>query len=613
MTKKNRKHSKKRLLLGNEAIARGLIENGCSAAASYPGTPASEILTSLVQFKREDQKNIYLEWSINEKSAFEIALSHSYLGNRSAAIMKHVGLNVASDPLISASYSGIEGGFIIVSADDPGPHSSQSEQDSRLLAMLAKIPVFDPASPKEAKEMIGEAFKLSEQYKIPVMLRPTTRVCHARQGIPFEKYHTIKRVPRFIKDPKRWVSLPEYRRRLHKELNQKVATLSKIKKHMIKHHQGTHTSSRYAIFSSGVAYAYTYDTVTELGLWDRVDLYQVRVPFPLDLGRIDNLLDSYRKAMVIEETYPVIEMQIGNRQKVEGRWNGLIPGEGEFTPDIICSSLKKFMGHTTKRKSHLLTEKAKKPVLCPGCSHRATLLAIKSALPEGIYPSDIGCYTLGVNTGAIDTALCMGASINQAAGFSHSFDQQKSKKPPIVATIGDSTFFHAGIPSLTNAVYNQARFILVILDNFSSAMTGNQPTVETGLLPDLSKGQPIDLKKIVTACGVRYLNEIDPYHLPNFISLLKDADHYCRSKKGGVAVILARRPCLMDRNIKKKYKRYRITITDKCTGCGYCIKYFGCPALSMNRKKSQVAVDENLCVGCGVCRYVCSEGAIVAQ
>ena len=610
---KNRKNSKERLLLGNEAIARGLIENGCSAAASYPGTPASEILTSLVRFKNEDQENIYVEWSINEKSAFEIALSNSYLGKRSAAIMKHVGLNVASDSLISASYSGIEGGFIIVSADDPGPHSSQSEQDSRLLAMLAKIPVFDPSSPKEAKEMIGEAFKLSERYKIPVMLRPTTRVCHARQIVSCEKYHTIRIKPHFIKDPKRWVSLPEFRKVLHKEMNQKLVAISKIKRHLIKHRKENYTPSKYAIFSSGVAYAHTYDTVTELGLWNLVDLYQIRVSFPLDFARIDNLLDSYRKVIVIEETYPVIEMQIGNRKKVEGRWNGLLPGEGELTPDIIYSSLKKFMGHTTKRKPPLLAEKVKKPTLCPGCSHRASLFAIKSALPKALYPSDIGCYTLGVNTGAIDTALCMGASINQAAGFSHSFDHQESKRPSIVATIGDSTFFHAGIPSLTNAVYNQARFILVILDNFSSAMTGNQPTAETGLLPDLSRGQPVDLKKIVKACGVRHLKEIDPYHLPAFISLLKDADKYCRQKKGGIAVIIARRPCLRDKKIKKKYKHHLITITDKCTGCGYCIKYFGCPALSMNRKKSQVAVDENLCVGCGVCKYVCSEGAIVAQ
>ena len=306
-------------------------------------------------------------------------------------------------------------------------------------------------------------------------------------------------------------------------------------------------------------------------------------------------------------------MQMGNRKKVEGRWNGLLPSEGELTPDIIYSSLKKFMGHTTKRKHHQSTEKAKKPVLCPGCSHRASLFAIKSALPKALYPSDIGCYTLGINTGAIDTALCMGASINQAAGFFHSFDHHDSKRPSIVATIGDSTFFHAGIPSLTNAVYNQARFILVILDNFSSAMTGNQPTAGTGLLPDLSRGQPIDLRKIVKACGVKHVVKIDPYHLPVFISLLKDADEYCRSKNGGVAVIIAKRPCLRDKKIEKKYKYHRMTITDKCTGCGYCIKYFGCPALSMNRKKKQVEVDKNLCVGCGLCKYVCSESAITIQ
>jgi indolepyruvate ferredoxin oxidoreductase alpha subunit len=612
-TKTDSKDTQQRLMLGNEAIARGLIENGCSVAASYPGTPASEILASLVLFKKNEREKMYVEWSVNEKAAFEIALSNSYLGKRSAAIMKHVGLNVASDSLTSASYSGVEGGFIIISADDPGPHSSQSEQDSRLLAMLAKIPVLDPSSPKEAGEMVGEAFELSERYKIPVMLRPTTRVCHARQHIPLKKYSTIKRKPRFIKDPERWVSLPEFRKVLHKELNQKLAALSTIKRNIIKRQKGNHTLAKYAIFSSGVAYAYTYDTITELDLWDQIDLYQVRVPYPLNPSRIDTLVDSYSRVMVVEETYPVIEMQIGNRKKVAGRWNNLLPGEGELTPDIVESALKRFMGHNATRKHTYSSKKKNKPVLCPGCSHRASLFAIKSALPEAIYPSDIGCYTLGVNTGAIDTALCMGASINQAAGFYHSFEQQNKKRPSIVATIGDSTFLHAGIPSLINASYNQARFILVILDNLGSAMTGNQPTAETGLLPDLRMGQSVNLKKIVASCGVNHLKAVDPYHLPSFISLLKDADEYCRSEEGGVAVIIAKRPCLKDKKTKKKYIRYSVTITDRCTGCGYCVKYFGCPALSMSRKRKQVEIDSHACIGCGICKHACSEGAIITS
>jgi indolepyruvate ferredoxin oxidoreductase alpha subunit len=604
------KERKEQLLLGNEAIARGLLESGCSVAASYPGTPASEIISALITFKRDEGNDIYVEWSVNEKSAFEIALSNSYLGNRSAAIMKNVGLNVASDSLISASYSGIEGGFLIISADDPGPHSSQSEQDSRLLAILAKIPVFDPSSPKEAKEMIGEAFILSERYKTPVMFRPTTRVCHARQIVPYEKICSTKKQSHFTKDPSRWVSLPEFRKIQHKELNEKIDKISKIKKHFTKNSKGNYTHSPYAIFSSGVSYAYAYDTITELNLWDKIDLYQIRVSFPLDLKRIDSLITSYRKVMVLEEIYPVIEMQIGNRQMIAGRWNKYLPSEGELTPDIIYASIKKFMGYNTKKTFPPPNLKTKKPTLCAGCSHRASLFAIRCALPEALYPSDIGCYTLGINTGAIDTALCMGASVNQAAGFYHSFEHQKLKRPPIIATIGDSTFFHAGIPSLINATYNQARFILVILDNLGSAMTGNQPTVETGPLPNLRLGNPIDLKKIVKACGVSHVEEVDPYNISTFISLLKEANDYCSSEQGGVATIIAKRSCLRNEKIRTDYTHYTTTVTDKCIGCGECIKYFGCPALNFNSANKKILIDRHHCIGCGVCRYVCSKGAI---
>ena len=320
----------KKILLGNEAIARGLLENGCSFAASYPGTPASEILTSFLQMAKVEKSPVIGEWSINEKVAFETALSVSYAGGRAAVSMKQVGLNVACDPLMSSAYTGVKGGFLIVSADDPGPHSSQTEQDSRMMAMMAKIPVLDPATPQEAKEMIRAAYQISEEFEIPVMLRPTTRICHSRQGMTLEAIPDPLVASGFTKDPQRWAATPRYRYTLHHRLNQKIeAIAARFGKDSYQRILGN-SNARQCILSSGVALAHTYDALKELNLEDQIALYQVKMPYPLQAQAILDELVPFEKILLIEETFPVMELQLALRSRIQGRLDGSIPPQGEL-------------------------------------------------------------------------------------------------------------------------------------------------------------------------------------------------------------------------------------------------------------------------------------------
>ena len=460
-----------KVLLGNEAMARGIVEGGATVVASYPGTPSSEIMGAVNGIKSEHALTIHTEWSINEKVAFEVALTNSYLGRRSAVMMKQVGLNVALDPLMSSAYTGVKGGFVLIAADDPGPYSSQTEQDSRSLASFAKIPVFDPSSPQEAKEMVRRAFDLSEKYEIPVMVRPTTWVCHARQGVKLGKIGGENGVPTFIKDPQRWAATPRFRYLLHKELNRKVGQIAnKNNPKPVFIPRG----AKLAVIASGVPYAYAYDVIKAMDQKGRIALYKVDLPYPLG-SKIDELVGIYPLTLILEEPYPVIEVQIRCREKVRGRLDFSIPAEGELTPDIVAKAIATILGDEV-REIEELPSGGKRPSLCPGCPHRAAFWALRKTLPQGIYPSDIGCYTLGLNLKAVDTCLCMGASISQAAGLYQSFKQSGQEIPPIVPTIGDSTFFHAGIPALINAVHQGACFVLLILDNGIVAMTGGQPT-----------------------------------------------------------------------------------------------------------------------------------------
>ena len=605
--------TERRLLLGNEAIARGLIENGCAMATSYPGTPASEILAAVAFFQKENKISMHTQWAVNEKTALEIAYAGCQTGLRAAVSMKQVGLNVASDPLMSAAYMGTKGGFIVISADDPGPISSQTEQDSRLMAMMARIPVLDPDTPLQAKEMIGRAYELSETFKSPVMLRPTTRVCHSRQDVGLEKIQPNDREVNFEKDPSRWAATPRFRFHLHNEVEEKLAAMAR--------HEPTQplrlnpeAKAPKAIIASGVAAAHTREILKELGLWETIPFYQVLQPFPLHSDFITHWIESYEEILVVEETMAVIEMQLADRHRVKGRESKTVPSVGELYPEDIQEIIAKFCGVQSERHE-IPFFTGRRPTLCAGCPHRASFFAIKKAARKGIYTSDIGCYTLGLNLGAVDTVLCMGAAISQAAGFYHAYKNEE-KRPDIVATIGDSTFFHAGVPPLIDAVVQQVKFVLVILDNRTTAMTGSQPTPTSGRGACGEPLEAVDIETLVRGCGIKYCREGNPYQLNEFIDLMKEAVKY--SRENGPAVVISRYPCVIDLARKGETTEHiPVKVTEDCDGCAFCIKQFECPALiyheDEDKDEKYVSIDRILCTDCGVCLNVCPKGAIVAK
>ncbi len=602
----------RKILLGNEAIAYGLVESGCTLTASYPGTPASEILGALVRFKREKSLNVHLEWSINEKVAYEVALANSYTGRRSAAVMKQVGLNVAADPFMSSAYTGVKGGFIVISADDPGPHSSQTEQDSRFFAMMANVPVIDPISPDDARQSVSMAYSLSERYEVPVMLRPTTRVCHARQDIDLEAVSLKESPPLFEKNPARWAATPKFRLVLHRQLNEKIQKISEDLDFLPKQMNPSAKSSSHCIVGSGAVIAYLHEILSESGLWDTVPVYRVTMPFPLSRSFTEDLLARYERILVLEETAPVIELQFGERNKVLGRASNLVPSAGELLPEVVEKIVCSFLDLPLPASFEIPSAPGRRPTLCAGCPHRAAFFAIKKVFAKGIYPGDIGCYTLGLNLGAVDTVLCMGSSISQAAGFYRAYSSSRQDYPAICATIGDSTFFHAGIPPLINAVAQGARFVLVIMDNSTTAMTGHQPTPALGLNLDGQAVPNISISDIVRACGVKFVETEDPYEIRSFIELLRSAGKHAKAKEGGVAVVISKRPCLMDRSQERISRPAEISVGAKCKGCDFCYKQFECPAIVPQGEKEPIRIDRTMCTGCGVCISVCPHKALEA-
>lgn len=598
--------------MGNEAIGRGLVEEGCTLAAAYPGTPASEILSSVVAFARETGSLLHTEWSINEKVACETALANAMAGRRSAVAMKQVGLNVAADPFTRAAYLGVKGGFILIAADDPGPHSSQTEQDSRLFAHFAKAPVFDPSSPREARTMVTEAFALSEKYEIPVILRPTTRVCHARQNVVCRLPEARDGKAHFEKDPGRWVATPQFLTGLHRLLNEKLDGIAGEEAFAPVPTPGDGSHPGTCVIASGVAYAHACELIDALGLAGKIDLFQVRLAFPLHRPFIGRIREGYDQVLVLEETDSVVEMQLASA-KISGRDSGHVPRQGELTPDLIEEILRKFLGLPRENAERPPAKKGIRPSLCAGCGHRAAFYAIRETFPDGIFPSDIGCYTLGMNFGAVDTCHCMGACISQGAGFYHAHAAGGGAFPTIVVTIGDSTFFHAGIPGLINAVCQGARIILVILDNGTTAMTGHQPTPQLGIRADGSPGARVLIPDLIRASGVRHTKELDPYDVAAFSAALKEADAFIRSPEGGVAVLIAKHPCIVDRRSREAQPVYAMRVTEACVGCRVCLTDFECPALRPDGDEERVEIDPDRCIGCGVCRQACPAGAIVAE
>lgn len=612
-----------RVLLGNVAIARGIIESGCHVVTSYPGTPSSEIIPAVVMFKKELGLNTYIEWSTNEKVAFDNALAASLTGKRAAVAMKQVGLNVASDSLMSSAYTGVVGGLVIISCDDPGPHSSQTEQDSRFHAMFAKIPVFDPSTPQEAKEMVKAAFELSEEFQIPVLLRPTIRVSHGKQSVKLVPPAVLDRAANFAKDPARWAATPRFRLILHTKLNE---TLSKIQERF---EQDTKWNfeiesprdTSLGIITCSASFVAIMDILEEFDLEKHINILKIGTPYPLPQRRIAEYVKRHNKVLVIEEPDSVIEAQIIDKSKVLGRLSGHVPLQGELSPEVLYEILTKVLEELGKTRLKAISDPEleklvenldlpiRRPTLCAGCPERAAFFAIRKAFPKGIYPSDIGCYTLGLNLGAVDTVLDMGAGITFASGFYQAYHLDDNDIP-IIATMGDSTFYHSGTASLLNAVYNNARFILVILDNEITAMTGMQPTPGIGITADGSEGKSIPLEELVRGCGVNWMRTIDPYDVKNLISLLKEAREYTQKEDGGIAVIIARHPCLIrypDMCIDNPVK---VEITEECNGCMYCIDFFECPALQPDKEADLVRIDRILCTDCGVCVQVCPIGAI---
>jgi indolepyruvate ferredoxin oxidoreductase alpha subunit len=612
------------VVLGNVAIARGIVEAGCHVVTSYPGTPSSEILPAVVGFKKDLALNIYTEWSANEKAAFDIALAASLTGKRSAVAMKQVGLNVAADSLMSSAYTGVIGGMVIVSCDDPGPHSSQTEQDSRFQALFAKVPVYDPSTPQEAKEMVKDAFELSEAFEIPVIVRPTIRVSHALQSVEFLPAKKLDRPARFSKDPARWAATPRYRLILHTRLNEKLKQVQKKFETDTRWNfeSGFDGSAPLGLISCSASYAFLLDILEDLDLKGSVPILKIGTPFPFPQQRVHDFIKRHQKCLVIEETDSVIESQIFDQSRIIGRQSGHIPLQGELTPEVILdvladvlnplgvAKIKKPGDAELSARIEKLDLPLRRPSLCAGCPERAAFYAIKRALPRALYPSDIGCYTLGLNLEAVDTVLDMGAGITLASGFYQAYHQD-GQDVPIVATMGDSTFYHSGPSSLLNAVYNKARFILVILDNEITAMTGMQPTPGTGKTADGSEGFKVPLEGLIKGCGIDWIKTADPYNVQDFIGLIKEARAYTQSENGGIAVIIARHPCIIQNPEKLAENPQPVEITEDCNGCNYCIDFFECPALVAVEEEKRVEIDRMLCVDCGVCVHACPRGAIV--
>jgi indolepyruvate ferredoxin oxidoreductase, alpha subunit len=593
-----------RFLMGNEAIGRGIVEAGCSVAAAYPGTPSSEVLQSLVRWKRELHHSIYLEWSINEKVAFEIAYGASLAGARAVAIMKMVGLNVASDPFLSAAYLGVRGGLVVVVADDPGPHSSQTEQDSRFFGWFAKVPVLDPGTPAEALRMTIRAFELSEKYQVPVILRPCLRVCHARQNVTIAEPAPPADAGPFKKDWTRWAAIPRYRLVLHGELNQKLATIAQTEPEA-RPTPMVGSSGETAVITSGSVSSHVTDILASDRSYDSVDLYKVKLPFPAHAESLQSIADSHARTLIVEETYPVLELQLKDRRKVLGRLSGDVPSQGELTPEVVEALIRKTL-ELDPLTLPTPTVKPRRPSLCPGCPHRPAFHMIRSVFDHAIYSGDIGCYTLGINMSAVDTCLCMGASIGMAGGLTRG--PQSGDGTRVVATIGDSTFFHAGIPALVNAVHTKTPVVLVIMDNRVTAMTGGQPTPADDFLADGSPAVPIDMERLVRGIGVNFLEVVDPYDHDALRGTLERARTYSFEENKGVGVVITRRECVRMPGISLPATRFYVDET--CDRCMTCIRDLECPAIHYDKAEKRVGIDTDLCVGCGYCVAVCPSGAI---
>ena len=617
------------ILLGNEAIARGILEAGVIIGAGYPGTPSSEILSTLAEMYPYFS-HLKIEWSINEKVAFEVAYGGSMSNVRSIAVMKHVGLNVASDAFMTAAYAGARGGMVVVSADDPNCYSSQNEQDNRYYGLHALVPVFEPATPQEAKDLIKYAFDFSERFQTLVIFRTTTRLNHGRGDVVLGEIKNINREYGFDWDRSRWVCLPSHSRILRLRLLERLKEISDFADNFpfnsLQISKKKVNGKKIGFISAGVPYSHLIDALNHFGIKDDVSILKLGMVYPLPKNLLKKLFSSVDKILVIEELEPFIENIVkqiayeeGLSKEIEIHGKDMFPQNGEFLPELYLENLADIMDLEYSRipvPNDMIVIPPRLPILCSGCSHRASFYAIKQVekklKTKFVNSSDIGCYTLAVYKPleGLDTEVCMGGSIGLANGIS----KIQSNENPVLAILGDSTFFHSGIPALINAVYNQNNILVVILDNRSTSMTGFQDNPGTGIKITKEVGTKVNIEDLVKGCGVSSENlwVEDSNNLKNMIDKLEEA-----VKAKGVRVFISRHTCSLVESNEFKSKEIVPPIvkvdSEKCIGCLICVNKFGCPSIIFDEKEKKAKIEQDTCRGCKVCIDVCIHDAIYEE
>ena len=574
----------KKLMLGNEAFARGLFEAGCRVVSSYPGTPSTEITEEVAKYDE-----VYAEWAPNEKVAMETALGASIAGARSFCGMKHVGLNVAADPLYTASYTGVNAGMVIAVADDQGMHSSQNEQDSRHHAIASKVPMLEPSDSTECKEFVKLAYELSEQFDAPFIVRMSTRVAHSQSIVELEVIHELE-LKEYVKTPQKYVMMPAFAKGRHVFVEERTKKLIEYAETSPLNRVEISEKAEFGVITNGAAYQYTKEA-----LGDKASVLKLGMVNPLPEKLIKNFAAKYEKIYIIEELDGIIEEHCRNIGVTNIQGKEIFGYIGEIQQSVIA---EKLLGE--KKEFTALEENipVRPPVMCAGCPHRGLFYSLKKL---GVTVSgDIGCYTLGAAAplNAIDTTICMGASVSGLHGFNKARGAESEHKS--VAVIGDSTFMHSGITGLVNIAYNNSNSTVIILDNSITGMTGHQQNPTTG---KNLKGDPaaaVNLEELCRAVGIKRVRVVDPYHLAACEAAVKEelaADE--------ASVIISRRPCAL-----LKYVKHNAPLrveAEKCVGCKMCMK-LGCPAISMRDGKA--VIDHTQCVGCGICQEQCKIGAI---
>ncbi|MBQ6524725.1 MAG: indolepyruvate ferredoxin oxidoreductase subunit alpha [Atopobiaceae bacterium] len=594
-------------LMGNEAIALGALAAGVNVVAGYPGTPSTEVLETVAKRRTDD---VYVEWSINEKAAMEVAAGAAYAGARAMVTMKQVGLNVASDPLMSLEYIGVKGGMVVMVADDPGPISSQTEQDTRTFAQFSKLPCFDPSSVAEAYEMVQEAFELSERLGTPVFFRATTRVDHGYESIqvadPAEWRHNSPEG--FVKDPSRWVIFPRLSVVNHAKIEARNAQLSQdfssYERNFITSEVGE--GVRRGVATHGINYAYVSENLSG-ACQPRV--LRVATPFPFPEQLAVEFLKGLDEVLCVEELDPFIERQLtyvcgkyGLDVRIRGKLTGDMAPSGENTVESVGAALATFMGTepvaAPAPDPEAPTLPIRPPVLCAGCPHRASFYAVKCAMKgkKTIFCGDIGCYTLGnaAPLDMVDTCLCMGAGVNIAQGVFHT-----EPDTACFAFVGDSTFFASGITGTINAFYNQADMTLVVLDNSTTAMTGHQPHPGTGRTMMGEIVAKVNIEAVLRGIGLTVVETVDPLDHKLAVETVRRV-----AAEPGVKAIIFKSPCV----VLAKPQTHSKVEPNKCVGCQRCVKQLGCPGLTFVDGKA--VIDQTQCTGCTLCEQVCPVGAI---